>query len=225
MNKFINILLLLIIFPVLAYTIFVGFDLPIEFLKTSGANTPYKTEIFSTFALIILIISTNRSVKRWLGLKMVNQIKKFQWNVEMNKERYNQVILYLILESFIHLFLGLSLYKIANEALPLTIVLLLFSLDHLVLAILGKNKNLFRIGLTSKAILTADREVKAIYFTGLRTVSFQQKSLFFDYSNNLQLTLSSDSIPKDERMNFKLALEKNINRDRVFFDESFKEFN
>ena len=225
MNKFINILLLLIIFPVLAYTIFIGFDLPIEFLKTSGANTPYKTEIFSTFALIILIISTNRSVKRWLGLKMVNQIKKFQWNVEMNKERYNQVILYLILESFIHLFLGLSFYKIANEALPLTIVLLLFSLDHLVLAILGKNKHLFRIGLTSKAILTADREVKAIYFTGLRTVSFQQKSLFFDYSNNLQLTLSSDSIPKNERMNFKLALEKNINRDRVFFDESFKEFN
>ena len=103
-------------------------------------------------------------------------------------------------------------------------VLVLFGFDHLLLAVLGKYKKMFRIGITSKAILLADRETKLIYFSGLKEVSKQQQSLFFDYSNDLQLSLPSDSIPDSKIDIFKTTFENNLNRDKVYFKESFKSF-
>lgn len=210
--------------PVIGFSLFVGFDLPIELIKMSGANAPYKTEIFYGFALVLLLILMNRSIKRWIGIKMVNQTNRFQWNVPLNDDRNKQVILYLILEASVHFFVAFSLYKITPQTLPIVLVLALFGIDHLILGILGKYKHLFRIGITSKAILLADREVKAIYFAGLKEVDMQQKSLFFDYKEGLQLSIPSDAIPMNDITDFKNKFESNIKRDQIYFSESFKAF-
>lgn len=210
--------------PVIGFSLFVGFDLPIELIKMSGANAPYKTELFYSFALVLLLILMNRSIKRWMGIRMVNQTNRFQWNVPLNNDRNKQVILYLILEASVHFFVAFSLYKITPQSLPIVIVLALFGLDHLILGLLGKYKHLFRIGMTSKAILLADREVKAIYFSGLKEVDLQQKSLFFDYKEGLQLSIPSDSIPMNDIAEFKTKFERNIKRDQIYFSESFKAF-
>lgn len=210
--------------PVIGFSLFVGFDLPIELIKISGANTPYKTEIFYGFALILLLILMNRSIKRWIGIKMVNQTKRFQWNVPLNDDRNKQVILYLILEASVHFFVAFSLYKITPQSFPVVLVLALFGIDHLILGLLGKYKHLFRIGITSKAILLVDREVKAIYFNGLKEVDLQQKSLFFDYREGLQLSIPSDAVPVNAIAEFKNKFESNIKRDQIYFSESFKAF-
>jgi hypothetical protein len=224
MNKFVNLLLLVLIIPIIAFTIFIGFDLPIEIIKISGANAPYKEIIFMGFAVLLFLILVNRSIKRWLGIKMVNQTKRFQWNVEISRERSKQVVLYLVLEASVQLFVAYALYKVSEFALPVSIVLIVFSIDHLILAFVGSILKKFRIGITSKAILVADRETKAVYFQGLKEVDVQQQSLFFDYINDLQLSISSECIPSNDRANFKSFLDKNIDRNRVYFSESLKAF-
>ena len=84
MNKSINILLGLLLFPTMALAIFVGFDLPIEMIKMSGNNLPYKDYIFLGLGLLILIVILRRSIRRWMGMRIVNQVKKFKWNAEVS---------------------------------------------------------------------------------------------------------------------------------------------
>ena len=73
----------------------------------------------------------------------------------------------------------------------------------------------FAIGLSSKAILVADREVTVIYYTGLRKVSISQQTLYFDYLESLQLSMPINVLPEQERANFVQNLEKVVDADKV----------
>jgi hypothetical protein len=224
MNKFINILLLLILFPVISFTIIVGFDIPLEFLKISGANMPYINEVFYVFAILIFLIGVRRSLKRWLGIRMVNQTVRFQWTAPMGENRYKQSTLYLFLEAILHFFMATALYQISDYSLPVVFVLVVLALDHVFFAIITKSKNLYRVGITSKAIVIADRDVKVVYFSGLRKVDKQQQSLFFDYIKDLQISFPTDCINESFRAEFKEKLASKLDRDSIFFSESFKSF-
>jgi hypothetical protein len=224
MNKFINILLLVITFPIILFSIIIGFDIPVEFIRLSGANLPYKTEIFLGLASLVFVIGVRRSIRRWIGIRLVNKTAHFQWNAPMGKSRYRQAMLYLYLEAFVHIFVAFALYNLTNEALPIVLVYLILALDHVVFAIVTKAKNLFRVGITSKAILIADRDVKVVYFTGLKKVDKHQQSLFFDYIKDLQISIPSECIDVSQREEFKEKLAANLDRDRVFFTESFKNY-
>lgn len=222
MNKFVNILQLLILFPCVLVCIFVGFDLPIDFLKTSGENLPYKSEIFLGFALLLLIVGLRRSIRRWVGVRMVNQLKRFQWNEKMNESRVKQVFLYQVLESIVHLLFSAAIYALTPEAWVISLVLLLLAIEHLVFGIYGKTGNKFRIGITSKALVIADRDIKVLYFSGLRRITTQQQSVFFEYIQDLQMSFSTSSIADEHREEFREAIAKNVNRDKVFFSDGFK---
>jgi hypothetical protein len=222
MNKFINILLLLISFPTLVIAIFVGYDLPIEFLKTSGASLPFKFQIFLSLGIIYYIIIVRRSVRRWMGVAMVSKTEKFKWNVSMGEGRRKQVFLYQWLEALIMSTGGISLYYVCPDAIAPASALWVGSLDNLIFMILGQTKKLYRIGLTSKAVVVADREVKVLYLSGLRKVTIHQQTVFFDYIKDLQMTFSLTCIPKEDQVDFKNTLESLVDRDRVFFSDDVK---
>ncbi len=202
--------------------IYVGYDLPVEFLKTTGTQIPYHEQIILAFAALFLIIGARRSVRRWSGLRLVGSTKKYLWNVPISSGRIKQANLYLILEGLIHLSIAYALYSISPVALPVALVLALLGLDHLVFAWVGSTKNKFRMGMTSKALVIADRDVKVIYFSGLRKVTTQQQSLFFDYVEELQLSMPINSFSEEHKSEFIQHLEKVVNRDKVFFSENFK---
>ena len=224
MNKFVNILLFLLTLPIIGFSLIVGFDLPIEMLKLSGANMPYQQEIFFAFAALVLLIGGRRSIRRWMGVRMVKKIKKFKWNKEMSKERYRQANLYLILEFVLHAFVGVTLYVLTPLVFPVALVFMILAADHLIFAIVARVNKLFRVGMTSKAIVVADRNIKAIYLKGLQEVSVQQQSLFFDYVEELQLDFPISCIEEENREEFKDQLTKLIDRKRVHYSESFKNF-
>lgn len=224
MNKSVNMLLLVLLFPVIALTLFIGFDLPVEFLKTTGSQIPYTLEIYLVFAGLMAWIGGRRSLKRWMGAWMITRLEKYKWNEVMSKERYRQARMYLLLESLVHVAVALGLNEISGSSLPVVVVLLVFALDHLIFAFLSGRMRFFRVGLTSKALLVADRDVKAIYFTGLKQVSVQQQSIFFDYVKELQLDFPVQCIPAADRAAFKTKLAEQLNRETVHFSESFKNF-
>lgn len=203
-------------------TIFVGFDLPIEFLKTSGRQLPYRFEAFLVLGILFFVIIIRRSVQRWTGIKMVSQIDKYKWNVAMGQERKKYVYLYQNLEGFTMLIVGIALYIVCKEAIVPTLALITGAIDSLVFAILGKSKNIYRIGLTSKAVVVADRDVKVLYLSGLRQVSVHQQSVYFDYIKDLQLHFPLNCIPEVDQSNFVEELKAIVNEDKVFFSESVR---
>ena len=224
MNKSVNILLILLLIPVFGLSIFVGFDLPIEFLKTSGKNLPFQHVIFITFGILIFLLGVRRSMQRWVGIKMVNNLEKYQWNEEIDAKRKSQINMYLLIEGIMHLLVGFALVALTPKVLVIATVFFALGIDHLLFCLIGNFKKVWRVGVTNKAIVVAERDFKVIYFSGLRRVTVHQQTLFFDYIKELQLAISIDSISPANRESFRNILDEKLNRDKVHFSETFKEF-
>lgn len=222
MNKFINILLLVLSFPTMLIAIVVGYDLPIEFLKTSGGSMPHRFEVFLVLGIIFYMIIVRRSVRRWAGAQMVSKIEKFKWNEPMGEGRKKRVFLYQSLEAMLMTFAAYALYTICAEAWIPASAFLVGSIDNMVFLFAGKQKNIYRVGLTANAIVVADRDVKVVYFSGLRKVSIHQQTLFFDYIKDLQMTFPLNCIKDQDKTAFKNSLEAQLNRDKVFFTDGVK---
>lgn len=200
----------------MAFTIAVGFDLPIEFLRTSGQQLPYRFEVFLGLGLLIFIINARRSVRRWMGMRLVNQTTKFLWNFPMSVERIKRVRVYTIMEAAVLFFIGTTLYEITTEAIVVACGFWFATVDNLVFLFIGTQKHRFRVGITKKAVIAADREVSVLYFSGLRKVSIQQQTIYFDYIKELQLYFPLDCISMGERNSFFATVEGVVDTTKVF---------
>ena len=85
--------------------------------------------------------------------------------------------------------------------------------------IMGKQRDAFRVGLSSKALIVADRDVTLLYFTGLRKVSIHQQTIYFDYIKDLQLSFPLDCIQPEMKDEFFAQLKDQVNTDKVFFSK------
>ncbi len=218
MNSFVNAILLALTFPLIMLTIIVGFDLPVEMLKTSGKNLSFADEIFWLLATLMGLIAFRRSIKRWMGMKIVNATERFIINFEVSTARKNRVVVYNLIESCIMLSLGLSIYNLTTHALVPTIVLLSFSFDNLLFLAIGY-KNRFRIGLSSKALIVSDREVTVIYFEGLRKISIEQQTIYFDYIKDLQLSFPTNCLRDEDKELIFNGLNDIVDKDKVMFSK------
>ncbi len=216
MNSFINLLLLVVTLPTMLMSIFVGFDLPVEFLGVSGARIPYRFYVFLGLGMVLLIIGLWRVVRRWMGIRMTKQIKKFKWNQAISNSRKQRVITYTLLESLVFLSLAYGYYYLTTDAWFPALAMLFLSIESLLFLLLNAKSN-FRIGLTSKAILASDREIILIYLKGLRQVSISQQTVYFDYIENLQLSFPTDCIPEENRTEFFELLKGQLDNNRVLF--------
>ncbi len=221
MNRSINILLLVVSFPTLAFCIFVGFDLPIDFLHASGANLAYRDVVFLGFAFITLLLVLRRSVRRWVGVGMTRKPERFIWCVPIGKERKKQVRMYLIIEALVAFCFAYATYSLTPESWALTVVYLLLGFDQLLFLAIAQSW--FRVGITQKAIVVSDREVRVLYFSGLRRVESHQQTLYFEYIEDLQLSFPTNCIETGNYDAFRTTLETRVNRDKVFFSEKFKQ--
>jgi hypothetical protein len=218
MNSFVNAILLALTFPLIMLTIIVGFDLPVEILKTSGNNLSFADEIFWLLATLMGLIAFRRSIKRWMGMKIVNATERFIINFEVSTARKNRVVVYNLIESCIMLSLGLSIYNLTPHALVPTIVLLSFSFDNILFLAIGY-KNRFRIGLSSKALIVCDREVTVIYFEGLRKISVEQQTIYFDYIKDLQLSFPTNCLREEDKGLIFNGLNDIVDKDKVMFSK------
>jgi len=213
MNSLSNAILLTLFFPILAISIIVGFNFPLEFIRTSGENLPYKQLIFLTLALMVLIVSMNRSIKRWMGLSMANKTDRFRFSTPISKERRIRVVVYTLLESVVLIVIALGLFTLTDDSLPCALAYGIFAVDNVLFLLYGNRK--FRVSMSSKALLVADREVSVLYFNGLRKISISQQTLYFDYIKELQLSFPMNCLPEPERKAFVIALEAMVDKEKV----------
>ena len=216
MNSFVNALLLALAFPLMALAIVVGFDLPVEFLKSSGKQLSFAEEVFWVLALMMGILSLRRSTKRWMGMKIVNNTKRFLFNQVISQARKKRVIVYNCIETAVLIFLALGIYVLTAKAIVPALVLGVFALDSLVFLVVGNN-NRFRVGISSKAIIVGDREVVVIYFEGLRKVSVDQQTINLDNIKDLQLSFPTNCILDENKAEALEVLQNSLDKDKVMF--------
>lgn len=219
MNRFINALLLFIFLPTLTLAIYVGFDLPIQIFRILGSEIPYKEYIFLGLGVLIFIINLRRSIRRWMGMSMVLQTTRFKWNHEISSQRRKRVATYTFLESFLMVGIAYGLYRLTPEAWAPAVAFCFAAAENILFYFIGVSKKGFRVALSSKALIVADREVVVLYFTGLRKVSVHQQTIYFDYIKNLQLSFPSDCISEEAKEEFFAELKGQLNPDKVYFSK------
>lgn len=217
MNRSINVSLIFILIPTMLLTIIVGFDLPITFLKTTGAEIKYLEQSFLVLGIVIFLINLRRSIRRWIGVSMVSKVEKFKWNQPVSHSRKKRVFTYLILEVAVMTFVAVALYVVSSFAWMPALGFLFGAIDNVVFMIYGVSKDAYRVGLSSKALVIADREIIVLYFKGLRKVSQQQQSIYFDYIKGLQLDFPTDCIQEQHKSEFYKLLEAQLDPERVYF--------
>ena len=145
----------------------------------------------------------------------MNKKERFKWNKVISSIRLKRIILYTFLEAIIMSTVGISIFKLTGVHHPPGIVLFAFSLENIIFLVVG-SRNRFRVGISSKAVIVADREVTIGYFSGLRQVTLGTESIYFDYIKNLQLSFPTDCINDEDIDSFRSSVKSMIDRDRVF---------
>ena len=217
MNSFINVILLLVSLPTFLLTIFVGYDLPIESLRMQATEIPYLPYIFIGLAAVLFVLSLRRTIRRWSGLYLVNQRSKYVFNTEIKLERKKRVVVYTVLESVILAYLGFAYTAITPLAIAPSIVMYVFSVEGMIFLVYGLLAKKFRVGITSKAVLVADREVSVLYFSGLRQISISQQTVYFEYIGNLQMNFPVDCLDGQNKSEFFDTLRGQVDENRVLF--------
>lgn len=151
---------------------------------------------------------------------MSRKPERFVWSVPVGKERQKQVRMYLWIEMIVAAAFMLTTIGLTFEAWPLAMVYGLMFLDQLIFLLIAPKW--FRVGITHQAVLISDRELRVLYFSGLRRVEKHQQTIYFEYLEDLQLFFPENCMESKDYPGFREALEAKVNRDKVFFSESFK---
>tara|TARA_A200000113_G_C8823453_1_gene341251 strand:- start:343 stop:1005 length:663 start_codon:yes stop_codon:yes gene_type:complete len=214
MNSFTNSILLFFSILLIGFCIYVGYDVQIDFLHISGRNLPFQSYIYLAFGILFFGLLGWRSVRRWMGLYIVNKTTRFVWNMPSSKKRKLRVVTYTLLEVLVMGSLTLAFYVLMESWILPGAVLLFFCIESILFLIVGY-RNRFRVGISSKAVIAADREVVIVYFTGLQKITLGKDSIYFDYIQELQLLFPTDCLEEDQISVFKQEVQKMIDRDKV----------
>lgn len=222
MNRSVNILLLAISFPAMFLVLYYGFGLPIFRLETETMEHQLMEYVFMGFASLIFIIAVRRAIHRWVGVGMMRKPERFYWSVPIGAERKKQVKLFFVLEAVIALGLAIACHVITPQAWPMKWVYFSIFVEQMIFIFVAGNW--FRIGISDKALVVADREVNVLYFSGLRRVELHQQTVYFEYLEELQLFFPVNAVEKADFEAFRTALEEKVNKEKVFFSEKFKNY-
>lgn len=220
MNSFFNGLILVLCLIALPFAMAVGLNEDLSFfgMKIPGEEFAYKDWFFLLVAALIFFLAVMKASRKWSALDVVKQKSRFLFSAELSAKRKNSVILFGGMEWLFLLLVGSFFLVIAKETLFVALVLTLMLIEHILHLSYGFIGNKFGIGMTSKAIVAADRSYVVIYFQGLKKVTKQQNNLLFDYGNNLVLELDLDWMEPQQQELFIVELKKIANPKRVFYD-------
>ncbi|WP_107039030.1 hypothetical protein [Brumimicrobium mesophilum] len=220
MNKIYNTWIFIISLLTLPFAFAVGLNevFGIFGLKIHGDQFEYKELVFGIAAGLIFLLGASRSSRKWSGIKIVNQVDRFQFNSVISNERKQSVLLNNSIEIVGFFLIGTVFIIFSKDAIFITLIFLIFIVDSIINTIRGMIGKKYRVGMTKKAIVSVDREVIAIYFKGLKRISITKDQLFFEYNNNdLVLDFQLNTIPVEKQEEFMRLLRINVDETQVYF--------
>jgi hypothetical protein len=226
MNKAINILLFGSLGVFCFMVMVTVFDLSISSLHLRGM--PYRREIFTTFAGLVLLIGLLRIKRRWQGMRDMKNYAEFDVSWPVAKGHLNHGITITSVEIFFMLagisFCFLVMPLEPTYVLPMIIVLALLCLESFYFILqLFKGGKAFRVGINNNVVALFDREMQLFYYDGLEKVELHQDDLInFSYREDLNLPFQTASLRGEDREAFKDALIKQLSEHQIFVDSTLR---
>ncbi len=233
MNKVINIFSGVVLALYCALVMALVYDLSFSSTVTLR-GIPYKVEICTGFALLVLLLGILRIKRKWQGATDMSRFKNFQFERVVARPALNLSLVYTLAEAVFMGFLIYFLFQIAalwvELALPMILVISLLLLETLIFAVkIMRGGNAFRIGINKKAVAYFNREMHLFYFVGLIRVEMHQDMINFQYKDDLNLLLPIEVIKKEDRAAFRDALidvlENKVMENkgkRIYIDDAFR---
>jgi hypothetical protein len=222
MSKGINILLALLILPTLFLALMVGFDLNALGI-IEGIDTPYINEIFNGIGILAGVLLFWRAFRRWSALFIFKSKDKFVWIGSSTKTHIGRVRLYLFLEALFFGFISLFFFWISSLTIVLAVVFLATAVEAVVFIVLRCNSKYMKAGIIKNGLVIADRDLTFYYFSGLKSVSTQNESIYLEYKNDLCLSFPVHAINQEDRQEFLSHFIQAVDKKRVFVSEKLKE--
>jgi hypothetical protein len=218
MNRLANSWLLITAILVFPFAFAVGYNIDYSLfgLEIQGVEFEYKELVFGIAAGSAFLFGALKATRRWMGLRIVSQKKKFIYSDIISVERKNRVALYGIIEIVFLLLFGAYYATLSEYSVYIGLVYFIIAGEHILHLVLGLGRNLYRIGLTKKALVAVDREARVLFFSGLRKISRHQQTLYFEYKNDLVLHIPTNMIPDEN--GFIKELRQVVNPDKVFYE-------
>lgn len=192
-------------------------DFSIFGLNVPGEEFKYADLFFSIAAGIVFALGVLRASKKWAGINITRQKRRFLFFTNISKSRMKRVVLYNVLEMSFYLIFTFFFLVVMETALYLGLVFVLLFIDNLINTLFGVFKQTYSIGITSKAIIFVDRDVKAIYFKGLKKISKHQQTIYFEYVNDLVLHIPTNIIPREKESDFLKTVQKIADPSKVYY--------
>ena len=213
MSKAINLLLALLLIPLAFVALMVGFDLnALGFIE--GLDTPYFNEICLAIGLLSGVLFMWQSFRRWGSTRIFKNKEQFEWIGSCTPTYIGRMRLYILLEMLFFLFVSAFFLWIT----PATEVI------GYVFAILRCNSKHFLMGFIKNGLVLADRDLHFYYFSGLKSVSTQNESIYLEYLNDLCLALPIQAINEADKQSFMTHFLKAVDKKRVFVSEKVKDW-
>jgi hypothetical protein len=222
MSKGINILLAFILLPTLFLALMVGFDLNALGI-IEGVDTAYIHEIFGGIGILAGVLLFWRAFRRWSALYIFQKKENFIWMGASTPTHIGRVRLYLLLEAMFFGFLSLFFFWISELTMVLAFVFLATTIEALLFILLRCNTRFMKAGIIKNGLVVADRDLTFYYFSGLKSVSTQNGSIYLEYKNDLCLSFPVYAINQEDRQEFLHHFIQGVDKKRVFVSEKLKE--
>lgn len=221
MSKSGNLLLAMLIIPTAILALLVGFDLN-ALGVVRGLETPYAAEFFMGMGIFAGILLFWRAFRRWSALFIFKNEEQFIWVGASTKTHINRVRFYLLLEALFFVCIGIYFFWISEMTFYLSVVFLFASLECLVFIGMRCNPKFFKAGIIKNALVIADRDLTFYYFSGLKSVSTQNESIYLEYRNDLCLAFPIHAINKEDRPAFMDHFLSAVDKKRVFVSDKIR---
>ncbi len=232
MNKVVNIFSGLILALFCALVMAIIYDLSISSTITIK-SLPYKVEICTGLALLILLLGALRAKRRWQGAADMRKFDNFTYVTSVARPAMRYGIMFTAAEGvfLVGLIIFLAgLFKLSPQfVVPMLIVLSLLLVDTMLFIIqLIKGGNVFRLGLNDKVVAYFTREINLIYYTRLKRIEMHQDMINFQFEEDLNIFIPLSVIPKNDVVDFRNALiatmEKRMAQGAqpVYMDDAFR---
>jgi hypothetical protein len=221
MSKNVNFLLALVIIPTAFLALLVGFDLnALGFVR--GLDTPYASEFFIGVSIFAGLLLFWRVLRRWSALYIFKNKNQFVWIGSSTQVHINRVRFYILLETLFFVCIGIYFYWITEITIYLSMIFFTASLEGLLFIALRCNINFLKSGIIKNGLIIADRDLTFYYFSGLKSVSTQNDSIYLEYRNDLCLSFPIHAISKEDRAAFMNHFLDAVDKKRVFVSDKIR---
>jgi hypothetical protein len=221
-NKLANLVTIALCFYAAVLTLILRFELDIFTIKWN--HIPYVQETYLGLSMAIGMVGILRAVIRRRNFAIFKDESKFELIIPMSKSAVSHVTMYLILEIVFMSIFGLYFLLLFEPSMVLGLVLLVLVLEQVIFTIQCQKKGFCRMGMTTLAFLSVDREADVLYYNGLKKIEVDLGRIQFDYKEDIQLSIRKENINPEDRAAFDTTLRKCLSKKNIYYSESYNKY-